>query len=158
MAEVNGTRTEKNLLIAFAGRENDYNLNLMLGLCYKEKGRKYQSEAITHLAQARNLLQLLDRTPKNIPHQQLAELYNKTSEYQKAIETSNEGLRLARSSSAKAGLTCTKAKGMEGKGKYEDALELFESIIDDPTWGRYAQKQIERQENLILRKAAQEQG
>ena len=53
-------------------------------------------------------------------------------------------------------ISCTKGKGLEGKGKYEEALDLFESVLDDPTWGNYARKQVERQENLILRKAAQE--
>ena len=147
----------EHLLIALDGKENDYQLNLMLGLCYMELGRKGETDALLYLSKARNLMQLLNQQPNNIPHQQLAELYNKTGEYAKAIEISDEGLRLIGSDpTARAGLICTKGKGLEGRGKYEEALDLFESVLDDPTWGNYARKQVERQESLLLRKAAQE--
>ncbi len=145
-----------HLLIAYEDKGNDYNLNLMLGLCYKEMGRQQRETAITHLAQARNLMQLLDKTPRNLPHQQLAELYNKVKDFNKAIETSDEGLRLVKTPTAKAGLNCTKGKGLEGKKKHEAAIDIFEKAIDDPTWGNYALKQIERQESFIARKKARE--
>jgi len=145
----------EHLIIALEDKETDFNTNLMLGLSYEAEGG-HDEDAVYYLAKAANLVRLMDKTPKNLPHQPLAKLYNKLGEPNKAIATSNEGLELATNSSERAGLTCTKAKGYEKKGKYEEAIELFEAVLDDPTWGGYGAKQIERQENLIQRRDAQQ--
>lgn len=148
----------EHLSIALAGNENDYNINLMLGLCYNEMDG-FEDEAIQHLSKAVNLIRLMDasdRPDRYLPHSYLARLYNNLGEPERAMEISNEGLQLAGNSTERAGLICTKAKAYEHKGDYERALELFEEVVDDPVWGDYATKQAERQENLIRIQEARE--
>ena len=97
------------------------------------------------------------RPKKNLPHRYLAKLLNEMGEPREAIAVSEEGMTLVDEGSERSGLICTKAKGKEKLKKYEEALELFETVVDDPVWGKYATKQIARQENLIARAAAQSQ-
>lgn len=148
----------QHLNVALAGKENDYNINLMLGLCYNEMDG-FEDEAVQHLSKAVNLIRLMDtdkRPAKNLPHAYLARLYNSLGEPDRALAISNEGLELAGTGTERAGLVCTKAKAYEHKGDYERALELFEEVLDDPVWGNYASRQAERQENLIRIREARE--
>ncbi|MCP4545683.1 MAG: tetratricopeptide repeat protein [bacterium] len=147
----NYNKALEHLKIGFAEKSTDFKINLMLGYCYKETPRG-DEDAIFHLKKACNLLRVMkdkDRPKKNMPHQELAKLYNKTNKPNEAIKVINEGLQFVANDSERAGLICTKAKAMEKKKKYEEAIELFEMVIDDPTYGAYALKQIERQESLI---------
>jgi tetratricopeptide (TPR) repeat protein len=148
----------QHLTVALTGKENDYNINLMLGLCYNEMDG-FENEAVQHLSKAVNLIKLMDaanRPSRNLPHAYLARLYNNLGEPERALQISNEGLELAGTDTERAGLNCTKAKAYELLGDYERALDLFEDAVDDPVWGNYASKQAERQENLIRIKEARE--
>ncbi|MDP6418488.1 MAG: tetratricopeptide repeat protein [Candidatus Krumholzibacteria bacterium] len=144
----------EHLNIAFAEKANDFNINLMLGLCYYNKDD--DSEAITYLQKAVNLVKLMkpaDQPKKNLPHRYLADLYRGKGEPGKAIRTCDAGLRISKNKSEKAGLICSKAKALEDRGKYEEALELFESVMSDSRWGSYARQQARRQEDLIERRS-----
>jgi tetratricopeptide (TPR) repeat protein len=147
-----------HLEIAYELDGNNYNTNLMLGLCYNEMPR-HEDDARTHFQKAVNLIKTMPpaKQPKtNLPHRYLAELLNAMGEPRDAIAMSEEGMELAGEGSEYAGLVCTKAKGKEKLGKFEEALELFESIMDDAQYGRYAGQQVRRQEQLIQRKEAQD--
>ncbi len=149
----------EHLQLAFEQEPNNYNTNLMLGLCYDEMSRR-EDDARTHFQKAVNLIKTMDagkRPKKNLPHRYLAKLLNEMGEPREAIAVSEEGMTLVDEGSERSGLICTKAKGKEKLKKYEEALELFETVVDDPVWGKYATKQIARQENLIARAAAQSQ-
>lgn len=148
-----------HLELAYEQEPNSYNTNLMLGLCYESMTR-HEEDALNHFRKAVNLIKAMpaDKRPsKNLPHRYLAKLLNDMGESREAIEISDEGLELAAEGSEHAGLICTKAKGLEKLGKYEDALELFETVENDAVWGKYATKQVSRQENLIARAEAQAQ-
>ncbi len=147
-----------HLEIAYELDPNKYNTNLMLGLCYNEMPRR-EEDARTHFQKAVNLIKTMPpaKQPKsNLPHRYLAELLNAMGEARDAIAMSEEGMELVGKGSEYAALVCTKAKGKEKLGKYEEALVLFESVIDDPEYGRYAGQQVLRQEQLIERKEAQD--
>jgi len=123
-----------------------------MGLCYYNK--EMEDDAVKHLQKAVNLIKLMapeDKPQKNLPHRQLAVLYTDIGEPRKAVKTADAGLRITRDDGEKAGLTYAKALGLEAQGKYEDALELFESIMADDRWGRYARQQAERMEMHIQR-------
>ncbi len=147
-----------HLEIAYQLDSNSYNTNLMLGLCYNEMPR-HEEDARTHFQKAVNLIKTMPpakRPKRNLPHRYLAELFNAMGEPRDAIAMSEEGMELVGEGSEYAGLVCTKAKGKEKLGKYEEALVLFESVIDDAQYGRYAGQQVQRQEQLIQRKEAQD--
>jgi len=59
-------------------------------------------------------------------------------------------------------LLCAWGKALEKLNKYEEAIKKFEQAINDPYWGNYATRQIERQKKLIkireLRKLQKEYG
>ncbi len=146
----------KHLNIAYESKANDFNVNLMMGLCYLEKGNS-EDDAMTYLQKAVNLVKLMkpeDRPDKNLPHKYLADLYRASGEARKAIKTVDAGLRITKDEDTKAGLICSKAKALEDQGKYEDALDLFESVMANKKWGSYARQQAERQEQLMARQAA----
>jgi len=145
-----------HLEMAYAEQENDYNINLMLGLVYnemadgKESARKYLQRAV-------ELVETLAPTAKpdkNLPHRYLGNIYNDLGEPAQALEVVDAGLRLVKDPSERAGLLCTRAKAYEKQGRYTDALDIFESILDDPQWGGYALAEIKRQESLIARAGA----
>jgi len=143
---------------AYAEQENDYNTNLMLGLVHNEMPGG-QEKAQGYLQRAVDLIAALEpgaRPDKNLPHRYLGNIYNDMGEPAKAIEVVEAGLPLIKDPTERAGLLCTKAKAMEKLGRYEEALSLFETIIDDPQWGSYALTEIKRQENLIARSQAQQ--
>ncbi len=142
---------------AYAEQEDDYNINLMLGLVHNEMpGGAEKAEG--YLQRAVDLIAALEpgaRPDKNLPHRYLGNIYNDKGEPARAIEVIEAALPLVKDATERAGLLCTKAKGLEKLGRYEEALALFESIIDDPQWGSYALTEIKRQENLIARDQAQ---
>lgn len=146
----------KHLELAYAEQENDYNINLMLGLVYnemadgKENARKYLQRAVELI----ETLAPTARPDKNLPHRYLGNIYNDLGEPAQALEVVDAGLRLVKDPSERAGLLCTRAKAYEKQGRYKDALEIFESILDDPQWGGYALTEIKRQESLIARAGA----
>jgi len=128
----------------------------MLGLCYMEKSNS-EDKAMTYLQKAVNLVKLMkpaERPNKNLPHKHLADLYRGNGDPRKAIKTADAGLRITKDEDTKAGLICSKAKALEDQGKFEDAMELFETVMANKTWGSYARQQAERQEDLMTRQAA----
>ncbi len=146
----------EHLNVAYASKGNDFNVNLMLGLCYLEKGNS-EDEAMTYLQKAVNLVKLMkpeERPDKNLPHKHLADLYRANGDPRKAIKTVDAGLRITKDEDTKAGLICSKAKALEDQGKFEDALDLFDSVMSNKKWGSYARQQAERQEQLMARQAA----
>ncbi len=146
----------EHLKIAYESKNNDFNVNLMLGLCYHSMDNK-TDEAMQYLQKAVNLVKLMkaeDRPTKNLPHKYLADLYRAGGEPRKAVKTAEAGLRISKDEDTKAGLICSKAKAYEDQGKYYDALDLFESVMNNKKWGSYARQQADRQEQLIARQDA----
>ncbi len=146
----------EHLKVAYESKGNDFNVNLMLGLCYMEKSNS-EDKAMTYLQKAVNLVKLMkpaERPNKNLPHKHLADLYRGNGDPRKAIKTADAGLRITKDEDTKAGLICSKAKALEDQGKFEDAMELFETVMANKTWGSYARQQAERQEDLMTRQAA----
>jgi tetratricopeptide (TPR) repeat protein len=142
---------------AYAEQEDDYNTNLMLGLVHNEMPGGAQ-KAEGYLQRAVDLIAALEpgaRPDKNLPHRYLGNILNDKGEPAKAIEVIEAALPLVKDATERAGLLCTKAKGLEKLGRYDEALALFETLIDDPQWGSYALTEIKRQENLIARQAQQ---
>jgi len=145
-----------HLELAYAEQENDYNTNLMLGLVHnempggKEKAREYLERAVELIAAQEPGA----RPEKNLPHRYLGNIYNDVGEPAKAVEVIEAALPLVKDASERAGLLCTKAKALEKQGRYQDAMDIFESIVDDPQWGNYALTEIKRQESLIARDQA----
>jgi len=146
----------EHLKIAYDSKANDFNVNLMMGLSYLNMGGK-ESDAMQYLQKAVNLVKLMkpeERPDKNLPHKYLADLYREDGQARDAVKTADAGLRITKDEDTVAGLVCTKAKALEDLGKYEDALDLFESVMANKKWGSYARQQAERQEQLMARQAA----
>ncbi|UCG53182.1 MAG: tetratricopeptide repeat protein, partial [Candidatus Latescibacterota bacterium] len=90
-------------------------------------------------------------------YQYLAISYNQVKQYNKAIEAAKKGLEVAEK---KAGLYCAWGKSLEKLQLYDEAVSRFEKAVNDPQWGSYARKQIQRQIDLKKRAEAirQQQG
>ncbi|MCB1163345.1 MAG: tetratricopeptide repeat protein [Candidatus Krumholzibacteriia bacterium] len=146
----------EHLQKAYAEQPNDYNLNLMLGLVYNETpgGKSDAQEYLQHAVNLIGTMKAEDRPKDNLPHRWLGNILNDEGDPSQAISVVDAGLKLTSDGTERAGLLCTKAKAYEKLGRYEDALDIFESVTGDPQWGSYAQTEIKRQENLIQRAAA----
>jgi len=141
--------------VAYDEKANDYNVNLMMGLAYFNGGKNV--DAVTYLQKAVNLIKLMkqeERPDKNLPHKYLADLYREDGDPDDAIKTADAGLRITTDEDTVAGLICSKAKALEDQGKFEEALDLFESVMANERWGSYARQQADRQEQLMARQAA----
>lgn len=119
---------------------NQFNLGISLTQAKKD------AEAIPHLEK------VIELSPEYIPaYQQLAGAYNEVGRFDDAIRTVQKALPLTEE---KGGLYCTWGLSLEKQQLYDEAMDMFYKAVNDPQWGNYAKKQIERQENLKKREAA----
>jgi tetratricopeptide (TPR) repeat protein len=91
-------------------------------------------------------------------YQRLAECYNEVGRYGEAISTAKTGLGKAKDGE-KGGLYCAWGRALEKQTLYDEAMDVFQRAVNDPQYGDYARKQIERQQDLKKRaKMIKEQG
>lgn len=81
-------------------------------------------------------------------YQQLAACYNETGRFDQAIATVKKGLPLT---DEKGGLYCMWGRSLEKMKLFDEAMDVFQRAVDDPQWGTYARKQIQRQIDLKKR-------
>jgi len=86
-------------------------------------------------------------------YQYLAQCYNDVGRYQEAISMVKVGLGKA-DADKKAGLYCAWGQSLEKMTLYDEAIEKFELAVNDPQYGSYAKKQIQRQMDLKKREKA----
>jgi tetratricopeptide (TPR) repeat protein len=116
-----------------------YRINL--GISYAQTKRP--KEAIDALEKAIEL-----KPDAGSGYQQLVELYNETNQYNKAIATAKKGIEY---SDQKSALYCLWGKSLEKLKLYDEAIAKFKLAVNDPQWGEYARKQIDRQQKLKIR-------
>lgn len=120
-----------------------------LGICLMQV-KKY-AEAAPHMQKVIEL-----RPEYGQAYQRLAECYNEAGKYQQAIATAQKGLKV---SDEKGGLYCAWGRALEKQQLYDEAMDIFQRAVNDPQYGSYAKKQIERQVELKQRaKMIKEQG
>lgn len=87
----------------------------------------------------------------------LAKIYNENQMYQKAIDASRSGLALKQGEAAF--LNYQWGEALSKLGDFEGAITKFEQVVSmrDATWSGPAEKQIERQQKLILRRKAEKE-
>jgi Tfp pilus assembly protein PilF len=91
-------------------------------------------------------------------YQRLAECYNETGRYSQAIGTAKTGLSHA-GDNDKGGLYCAWGRALEKQELYDEAMDVFQRAVNDPQYGDYAKKQIQRQLDLKKRaKMIKQQG
>jgi tetratricopeptide (TPR) repeat protein len=76
----------------------------------------------------------------------LSFLYKDNEQYDKSIEVAEAGLK---TNPGDACLLCAWGKALEKANRYEEAIKKFEQALNDPYWGDYARRQIDRQNKLI---------
>jgi Tfp pilus assembly protein PilF len=119
---------------------NQFNLGISL-----TQGKRY-ADAIPHLEQ------VIALQPDYVPaYQQLAGAYNELGRYDAAVRTVQKALPLTEDK--KAGLYCTWGRSLEKQTLYDEAIDIFSKALNDPQWGGYAKKQIQRQQDLKKRAA-----
>ncbi len=132
-AEVYGALVEAN------GENPAHRFNLGISLMQM----KQHGDAVPHLEKVIEL-----RPDYGAAYQQLAMCYNNTNRFDSAIATVRKGLG---ATDQKGGLYCQWGKALEKKGLYEEAKDQFQRAVNDPQWGDYAKKQLQRQDDLIKR-------
>jgi protein O-GlcNAc transferase len=116
-----------------------FNYGISLQQCKQDK------EAIPHLEK------VIQLRPDYIQaYQQLAAAYNEVGRYDDAIRTVKTALP---QTDQKGGLYCTWGRSLEKQQLYDEAIDMFQKAVNDPQWGGYAKKQIERQADLKKRAA-----
>jgi len=117
-----------------------YNLGISL-----TQGKR-PAEAIPHLEK------VIELKPDYVDaYQQLAGAYNDLGRFDEAIRTVQTALPLTQDK--KAGLYCTWGRSLEKQTLYDEAIDVFSKAVNDPQWGGYAKKQIQRQQDLKKRAA-----
>ena len=109
-----------------------------LGISYMQL--KKFSEAIPPL------MKVIELKPEFIgAYQQLGVSYNESAKYNSAISTIKKGLDMA---PGNAGLYVTWATSLEKMKLFDDAIAILQKAVNDPQYGSYAKKQIDRQIKL----------
>ena len=76
----------------------------------------------------------------------MAYAYYDASRYQRAIEVAREGLA---GDSASACLRFCWAQALDKLGRHEDAIPVFEAVINDPAYAEPAKRELERQRRIV---------
>jgi len=114
-----------------------------LGISYLQA--KNFKDAIPHLETVIEL-----RPEYSQAYQYLAQCYNGTGQYNSAVTTIKAGLPMTEN---KAGLYYAWGQALEKMELWDEAMDMFQRIENDPTYGVHAKKQIQRQ--IDLKKRAQ---
>lgn len=135
-------------LVALNSENPTYQLNLGISLSQL----KQTTEAVAAIEKAIEL-----KPDAGIAYQHLANLYNDNNQYAKAAEAAKKGVELTENN---AGLYCAWGKALEKMKQFDAAISKFKQAVDDPQYGSYARKQIDRQEQLKIReqKIKEQQG
>ena len=76
----------------------------------------------------------------------MAYAYYDASRYQRAIEVAREGLS---GDSTSACLRFCWAQALDKLGRHEDAIPVFEAVLDDPAYAEPAKRELERQRRIV---------
>ena len=76
----------------------------------------------------------------------MAYAYYDASKYQRAIDTAREGLN---GDSASACLRFCWAQALDKLGRHEDAIPVFETVLNDPAYSESAKRELERQRRIV---------
>jgi len=76
----------------------------------------------------------------------MAYAYYDANRYQRAIETVREGLY---GDSASACLRFCWAQSLDKLGRHEDAIPVFETVLNDPAYSESAKRELERQRRIV---------
>lgn len=76
----------------------------------------------------------------------MAYAYYDASRYQRAIEAAREGLA---SDSTSACLRFCWAQALDKLGRHQEAIPMFESVLNDPAYAEPAQRELERQRRIV---------
>jgi len=76
----------------------------------------------------------------------MAYAYYDASRYQRAIEVAREGLA---GDSASACLRFCWAQALDKLGRHEDAIPVFEAVLNDPAYAEPAKRELERQRRIV---------
>ncbi|HEX5030111.1 MAG TPA: tetratricopeptide repeat protein [Candidatus Eisenbacteria bacterium] len=76
----------------------------------------------------------------------MAYAYYDASRYQRAIEVVREGLA---GDSASACLRFCWAQALDKLGRHEDAIPVFEAVLNDPAYAEPAKRELERQRRIV---------
>ena len=76
----------------------------------------------------------------------MAYAYYDASRYQRAIEVAREGLA---GDSASACLRFCWAQALDKLGRHEDAIPVFEAVLNDPAYAEPAKRELERQKRIV---------
>lgn len=80
-------------------------------------------------------------------YQQLGACYNEVGQYGQAIEIVKKGIALT-DVTKQAGLHVTYAKSLEKLKRFDEAIAMLQKAVNDPQYGDYAKKEIDRQVKL----------
>jgi len=76
----------------------------------------------------------------------MAYAYYDANRYQRAIETAREGLH---GDSASACLRFCWAQALDKLGRHEDAIPVFETVLNDPAYAESAKRELDRQRRIV---------
>jgi len=76
----------------------------------------------------------------------MAYAYYDANRYQRAIDTVREGLN---GDSASACLRFCWAQALDKLGRHEDAIPVFETVLNDPAYSESAKRELERQRRIV---------
>lgn len=76
----------------------------------------------------------------------MAYAYFDANRYQRAIDTAMEGLK---SDSTNACLRFCWAQALDKLGKHDEAIPVFEAVVDDPAYSEPARRELERQRRIV---------
>lgn len=76
----------------------------------------------------------------------MAYAYYDANRYQRAIDTVHEGLN---GDSASACLRFCWAQALDKLGRHEDAIPVFETVLNDPAYSESAKRELERQRRIV---------
>jgi tetratricopeptide (TPR) repeat protein len=76
----------------------------------------------------------------------MAYAYFDANRYQRAIDTAMEGLK---SDSTSACLRFCWAQALDKLGKHDEAIPVFEAVVEDPSYSEPAKRELERQRRIV---------
>jgi len=85
----------------------------------------------------------------------MAYAYYEASRYQRAIEVAREGL--AKDSSSACLRFCW-AQALDKLGRHEEAIPVFETVLNDPAYAESAKRELERQRRIVRLLKSKERG
>jgi len=85
----------------------------------------------------------------------MAYAYYEANRYQRAIEVAREGL--AKDSSSACLRFCW-AQALDKLGRHEEAIPVFETVLNDPAYAESAKRELERQRRIVRLLKSKERG